>query len=164
MIAKPEIVFESGKVKVTAPIATKANLGPYFIEVDNVTPMHMSGSLKPPPISGTLEMGRCKYKYNAEIEYKLDVIWHQRPKGKPGEPVKVTAPTSELNQNVADYPTKSTKWDQVVDEKGVVVAVVFVLATAAVSVLYRIATRGGLQPAQIMPPFTHTIDRHDPRA
>lgn len=62
LTAKPEMVFESGRVKIKAPIAANANLGPYAIEVNAVTPMHMSGTLKPSTVSGTLEMGRRKYK------------------------------------------------------------------------------------------------------
>lgn len=163
LTAKPEMVFESGRVKIEAPIAAHAHPGPYIVEVQALTPLQMSGTLKPPAINGTLEMGRRKFKYSADIEFRTEVNWHQKPKGGP-ETVKVTAPTSELNQNVADYQTKSTKWDQVVDEKGVIVAVVLVAVTAAGSILYRIATRGGLQPAPIMTPFTHTIDRHNLRA
>jgi hypothetical protein len=75
LTAKPEMVFESGKVKIDAPIAAEANLGLYTMQVYQVTPMQMSGSLKPPPINGTLELGRRKFKYSAEIEYIIgDVV------------------------------------------------------------------------------------------
>jgi hypothetical protein len=162
LTAKPEIVFESGQIKIKAPIATEANLGPYAIEVHNVTPMQMSGSVKPPKISGTLEIGRRKYKYSADIEFKADVIWHQRPKGL-AEPDKKKAPYPDKKD--AYEPTgHTTKWDQTVAEKGVFVAVVILAFTTASLILYRIATKGGLQPVQIMPPFSHSIDRQDPRA
>lgn len=166
LTVKPEMVFdfESGKIKIEAPIATEANLGPYTVEVNKLTPMHMAGILKPPIVNGTLEMGRRKYKYTADIDFRVDVIFHQRPKGDAEKPIPVASQTSELNQYVADYPPKSTKWDQVVAEKGVFVAVVFVAAVGFRLILYRIATRGGLFPAQILPPFTHTINRQDPRA
>jgi hypothetical protein len=164
LTAKPEMVFESGKVKIEAPIATEAKLGPYTLEVNAATPTQLSGSLKPPTINGTLELGRRKYKYSADIKFKVDVIWHQRPKSEP-EPVTETVKKKATVKKIADKPTvNTTKWDQTVAEKGVVVAVVFVAFTAVSLLLYRIATRGGLQPAPIMSPFTHTIDRHNPRA
>ena len=161
LTAKPEMVFESGKVKIEALIATAANLGPYTVEIQAVTPMQMSGILKPAVISGTLEMGRRKFKYSADIEYRVDVIWHQRPKGEP-KPVKAVEPVQKVERQ--ENPIKSTKWEQTVAEKGVVMAVVLVVATGVGLILYRIASEGGLQPAQIMPPFTHTIDRRNPRA
>jgi hypothetical protein len=101
------------------------------------------------------------FKYSADIVFKVDVIWHKKPKGGP-EPVKAPVRGKETVFNEPNG--HMTKWDQTVNEKGVVVAVVLVVVTAAASILYRIATRGGLQPAQIMPPFTHTIDRHHPQA
>ena len=169
LTAKPEMVFESGRVKIKAPIPANANLGPYSIEVQSVTPVQMSGALKPPTISGTLEMGKRKYKYSAAIEFKVDVIWHQRPKGEPKqvtEPVGVTNTQTE-KKDFVESTNHASKWDQTVNEKGVVVAVVLVVVTAAASILYRIATRGGIQPAPnapIMPSFTHTINRHQPQA
>jgi hypothetical protein len=164
LTAKPEMVFESGKVKIEAPIATAANLGPFTIEVQAVTPMQMSGILKPSTISGILEMGPRKFKFSADIEFRADVIWHQRPKGEQ-EPITETVRQKIRQKKIADKPTgHTTKWEQTVAEKGVVVAVVLVMATGVGLALSRIITRGGLQPAQIMPPFIHTIDRRNPRA
>jgi hypothetical protein len=156
------MVFESGRVKIKAPIAANANLGPYAIEVQAVTPLHMSGILKPPAINGDLEMGRRKYKYSADIKFKVDVIWYKKPNGRP-DPVRATEPQT-AKKDFIEPIGRTSKWDQTVNEKGVVVAVVLVLATAAASLAYRIATRGGLQPAPIMTPFTHTIKRNQPEA
>jgi hypothetical protein len=123
LTAKPEMVFESGRVKIKAPIAAKAHLGAHTIEVQAVTPVQMSGSLKPPTIKGDLEMGRSRYGYSADIEFKVDVIWHQRPRGGL-EPVKGKAAKRE------DIPLgHTTKWDQMVTEEGVVKAVVLCFFT-----------------------------------
>jgi hypothetical protein len=161
LTAKPEMVFESGKVKIKAPIAAKANLGPYAIEVQAVTPLQMSGTLKPPTINGDLEMGRRKYKYSADIEFKIDVIWHQRPKGKPEESVRVTKPTTQFNPDVGRRQTNHTsKWDQTVTEKGVVVAVVSLFLYAAYRAAELLTTKGMARPI-IMSPMIHEIDRHN---
>ena len=77
MSAKPEMVFKSGRVKIEAPIAAHAHPGPYIVEVQALTPLQMSGTLKPPAINGTLEMGRRKFKYSADIEFRTEVTWHQ---------------------------------------------------------------------------------------
>ena len=126
----------------------------------------MSGILKPPTINGILEMGRRKYKYSADIEFRADVIYHQRPKTAP-EPV-----TGTVKENVTYTDKKdayertghTTKWDQTVAEKGAIVAVVLVLISSAGLILNRVATRGGLLPVPIMQPFTHTINQNNPRA
>jgi hypothetical protein len=74
-------------------------------------------------------------------------------------------PTLKPNQDVGVEPTgHTTKWDQTVVEKGVIVAVVLVVFASVGLAAYHIATRGGLKPAKIMPPFTHTIDRYNPTA
>jgi hypothetical protein len=159
LTAEPEMVFESGQVKIKASIAANANLGPYNIKVNAETPMHYSGTLKPSTISGTLELGRSKYEYSADIELKVDVIWHQRPRRGPEPDTEPSLKKEKLDKPAGHI----TKWEKTVNEKGVVVAVVLVALTAAASLLYRMATRGGLQPSSIMPPFTHTIDRRDTR-
>jgi hypothetical protein len=157
LTAKPEMVFESGKVKIKAPIAAKANLGPYAIEVQAVTPLQMSGTLKPPMINGDLEMGRRKYKYSADIEFKVEVVWHRRPKGGV-EPVKVPEPVKKVDPI---KPTNHTsKWDQTVTEKGVVVAVVSLFLYAAYRAAELFTTKGMARPI-IMSPMIHEIDRHN---
>jgi hypothetical protein len=155
LTAKPELVFESGRVKIKAPIATKAHLGAYTIEVQAVTPVQMSGSLKPPTINGDLEMSRSRYRYSADIEFKVDVFWHQRPRGGP-EPVKENAPEKQPT----DIPLGHTsKWDQTVDEKGFVVAVVILFLYATYRATELLGTRG-MQHITI-PPFIHEIDHRN---
>jgi hypothetical protein len=156
LTAKPEMVFESGRVKLKAPIEAKAHLGAHTIEVKAVTPVQMSGSLKPPTIKGDLEMGRSRYGYSADIEYKVDVILHQRPRGGL-EPVKETA--NEVNQVLEKQPASSSKWDQTVYEKGFVVAVVSVFLFALYRATELFGTRG-MQHITI-PPFIHEIDHRN---
>jgi hypothetical protein len=154
LTAKPELVFESGRVKIKAPIEAKAHLGAHTIEVKAVTPVQMSGSLKPPTINGDLEMGRSRYGYSADIEYKVDVILHQRPRGGP-EPVPVTEPTLQTHK-LDEPPAHSSKWEQKVAEAGKVVAVVSVFLYALYRATELLGTRG-MKPITI-PPFIHEID------
>jgi hypothetical protein len=156
LTAKPEMVFESGRVKIMAPIAANANLGPYAIEVQHVTPLHMSGTLKPPTISGTLEMGRSRYKYSADIKLKVDVIWHKRPKGGP-ETVKEKAPQKKIAENLIAH---TTKWDQTVAEKGVVTAVVSLVLYATYRAAELFALKRMMRHTTI-PPFIHKIDHRN---
>jgi hypothetical protein len=163
LTAKPEMVFESGRVKIKAPIATEANLGPYTINVHG-TPMHMSGSIKPPTISGSLEMGKRKYKYSADIEFNVDLIWHKKPKGGPepvAEPVKAKVPTPQPTQDVGIMPTgNTTRWDQMVDESGGIIATVTLIIVGTALWFY---TRSAalINQTTSMTPFTHTIDRRN---
>jgi hypothetical protein len=152
------MVFESGRVKIKAPIAANANLGPYAIEVQAVTPLHMSGTLKPPTINGDLEMVRRKYKYSADIKFKVDVIWHQRPKGGP-ETVKFPVKEKELAEN----PTRTTNWKEVIDENDGIIATVTLIIIGTALWAY---TRGTAWIGQTtsMTPFTHTIERRKPMA
>jgi hypothetical protein len=170
LLAEPSVKFdfESGLVKINTPIATEANLGPYSIRVDPVTPMHMTGILKSKTVSATVKADGLDYKYSASMDFKVDVDWHPRPRTAP-ETFAETVKDKASQTDIKDFyrpPTNQTKWEQTVNEKGVVVAIALVAITAAASVLYCIATRGrvGFKPApngSIMTPFTHTIYRHN---
>ncbi len=83
MIAIPEVVNESGNVKINFPIATKANLEPYFVEAEHVIPLRTSGTLRMQTIKGIQELGRSTYKYSTKFEFEIDVIWHKWPKCGP---------------------------------------------------------------------------------
>ena len=161
LTAKPEMVFEAGRVRIKAPIATKAHLGPYGIEVQAVTPVHMSGTLAPPPINGELKTERGRYRYSADIGFKVDVIWHQRPKGGPvpvTETMQQKAPQSE-EKDPYESTSHATKWDQTLSDKGVVVAVVSLVLYTAYRAAELIAGRRVMRPTTI-PPFIHKIDHH----
>jgi hypothetical protein len=154
LTAEPEMmVDESGMVKLKAPIAANANLGPYTVRVDAVTPMHYTGTLESQTINGTLELGRSKFKYSADIWFKVDVFWHKRPKGGP-EPVRVT---QTEKKDVFEPTPHRSKWDQTVAQEGFVMALVTILLYGAYRAVEVWATKG-MKPI-IMPPFNHKIDR-----
>jgi hypothetical protein len=154
LTAKPEMVFdlESGQLKIKAPITANANIGPYTVRVDAVTPMHYSGTIEPQTISGTLELGRSKFKYRADIKFKVDVFLHQRPKNEP-EQVKGTKPVKKI---AIDRPN-SIDWGQTIDENGGIIATVALILVGTALWFY---TRGATMINQTtsLTPFTHTID------
>lgn len=53
LLAEPTVKFdfESGRVIINTPIATEANLGPYTIKVQPVTPNHLSGTIRPETVN-----------------------------------------------------------------------------------------------------------------
>jgi hypothetical protein len=82
LTAEPEISYESGLIKIKAPIAAEYNPGTYMIRVEAVAPNHLSGFLSVQPFGGKLMAGGRRYKYYAEIEYGAEMIWHPKPNGK----------------------------------------------------------------------------------
>jgi hypothetical protein len=157
------MVFESGRVKIKAPIAAQADVGPYAIEVQAETPNHMSGSLKPPAINGTIEAGGRECTYEAEIEIKTDVLWHPKPRGMVDEPVRI--PARQQERQFAYREKNTIDWQKIGQEaKKVVVVVTVSLAAAAAAVAAALAS--GLfgvgaslnQPGTTMVAFTHAID------
>jgi hypothetical protein len=110
----------------------------------------MSGTIKPPTISGSLEMGKRKYKYSADIEFNADVVWHKKPKGGP-EPVKVTVERKK--------PVEATN---PIDWKEIATVVTWSLVGTALMIF---GMRMVPQPsgATTIEPFIHYIDPHDPR-
>jgi hypothetical protein len=91
LTVKPEFGFDgdTGKVKIKAPIAAKAGLGPYTVEVHTESPLHLSGKLKPPAVEGTVEADGRQFKYSAEPEFKIDVVLEPKHRGRVEEPVFV---------------------------------------------------------------------------
>jgi len=155
LTAEPEMmVDESGMVRLKAPIEANANLGPYTVRVDAVTPMHYMGTLEAQTIKGTLELGSSKYKYSADIWFKVDVFWHKRPEGGP-EPVKVTEPSPQERQLV-------TPTDDTIDLKEFAAVVTWSLVGTALMIF---GMRMVPQPhgATTIEPLIHYIDPHDPR-
>ena len=79
-----------GQVKIKAPIATEAGLGPFRVQVRAESPLHLSGTLKPAAVEGTVEVGGRKFKYSADPEFKIDVVLEPKPRSRVEEPVKAT--------------------------------------------------------------------------
>ncbi len=155
LTAKPEMVFESGKVKIKAPIATEANLGAYIIDVQAQSPNHMSGTLKPPTLSGTVKAGGCNYKFSADIELKAEVIWHPKPKGMNEAPLRDTEPVQKVDRRVIS--TNSVDWSKTGEYADKFIAVVTIVIITIFAPSIRMSMFGQGSTTSIMP-FSHTID------
>lgn len=153
LMAKPEMVFESGRVKIKAPIATEANVGPYAINVQADAPNHMSGTLKPPTLDGTVKVKGANYKFNADIELKAEVIWHPNPKGVNEAPVRVTAPQDKR----AIKPDRGIEWSKVGEFADEFVAVVTITILTIFAPAIRMSMTGTGATTSFMP-FHHSID------
>lgn len=161
LTAKPEMVFESGHVKIKAPIAAQANLGPYAIEMQAETPNHMSGSLKPSAINGTVEAGGRQYKYEAEIELKADVLWHPKPRGKVNEPVRVTVPKPK--EDIAEFSSRNgINWNKVGKDVGNFVVKVTIATGLAIVTVAKLPQALAAQMSRISMPLVYGIDLNDP--
>lgn len=153
LTAKPTMVFESGRVKINAPLATEANVGPYTISVQAIAPNHLAGTIKPQTLAGTVKVGQGTYKFSADIELKAEVIVHPRTKGMAKEPVPNTTP-----QNIpANIPTDNgIKWPEVVEITGKIATVVAVTILTLLAPQVRFSMASGTSTAIL--PFNHTID------
>jgi hypothetical protein len=151
LLAKPELDFDSAtnKVRLKAPIAAQAGLGPYTFEVQAESPFHLSGSLKPATLEGDVEAAGRRFKFSAELEFKIDVYLKSKPRGRVEEPVFVPK-------------EKAVDWGQIAKETKEIIAVVTVALSGVIAAWYG---RGLILSGQTtsMTPFMHTIDPNDPR-
>jgi hypothetical protein len=110
------------------PIATNAQIGPYTLEAKVDTPNHLKATVKPQPVSGTIEKAGCKFKYTADIAFKVDVTLHPTPKGKPVAN-KVLAP--EVGLGRVPQAVKPSPTDDMVKLgiAGTILVVVYLLLT-----------------------------------
>jgi LysM domain len=94
LTVEPEVGFDpaANRVRIKAPIAAEAGLGPYAVEVNAVTPLHLSGMLRPATAQGMVEAEGRRYKYSAKLEFKVDVELQPKPRGRGDEMVRVAAP------------------------------------------------------------------------
>jgi len=150
-----------GRPIIKAPIAAKAGLGLYTVEVQPLTPFHLTGSIKSQSLKGTLEIGQCRYEYSADIEFKIDVVKNQRPDVGP-ETVRVeeqvSQPQIELGRESIGH---TSKWDQMVKKEGVLKAMVTVFIGAATIFIYRFTTKGVPLPVTNVYPLIYTIDMNN---
>ncbi|NNJ98970.1 MAG: hypothetical protein HKP58_01035 [Desulfatitalea sp.] len=165
-------MYESGRVKIKAPIAANAALGPVGVELQLETPLKSVGTFKSSEINGELELGRRKFKYSAKVEFKVEVTLHPRPMTGPepvAETVREMSPQAvrvERKETIpSNQPAHTSKWKQAVDQEGVVAVIVsFIFGTA---IWFLTAGRGGvcLDPAfNTTTPFMYTIDQKDLKA
>jgi len=105
--------------------------------------------------------GGRRYKYNADIEFKVGVIWQPMPKGKPEELVKAPVPQSEKDLAVNPERDKIS-WRRAVRESGEIASKV-VLTIVGIAALWYL--RGSIltNQATSMTSFSHTVDPHNPR-
>jgi hypothetical protein len=155
LMAKPEMVFDSatGTVKIKAPIATEANLGPFTIKVQKDSPLHWAGFIKPQTLNGTLEVRGVKYKFSADIELKAEVIMHPRPKGVNESPVRVNSVT-KVKAIDSTTPVDSSKAP--LSTREIIAAVIVSLVASALPALRMTAIRPGATTSIMY--FNHSID------
>jgi hypothetical protein len=149
LTARPGFGFDSGtgKVTITAPIAAKAGLGPYTVSVQAESPLHLSGTLKPNPVEGTVEVGGRAYKFSAETEFKVDVYLEPKPRGR--EPVRIT--DYERYKDIADNPVSITGFEKIITTVAWTIIGIG-LALMGCKVLPTVEGTTTIQP------FMHTID------
>lgn len=161
LTAEPEISYESGLIKINAPIAAEQDPGPYMIRVEASAPNHLSGYLRIQPFEGRVMAGGRKYKYNADIELKAEMVWHPMPKGTPEELVNTSVPKRETD--IAVNPKRDTSpWRRAVRESGEIASKVFVLIVGIAAIWY---LRGSYLANRTtsMSSFSHTVDPNNPR-
>ncbi len=113
------------------------------------SPLQFSGTLKAPTAGGR------RYKYSADLEFKVDVIWQPRPGGRVEEPVQVTkiqpekVPFVDLRDSTIDLP------------QFVTVVTWMIVGTAMILLGYKqlSITEGTTS----ITPFVHPIDPNTPR-
>ena len=99
--------FANGQVKINAPIAYKAGVGPYTVDVKAKNPVTLKGTLKPDTISATVEEEPgLRYRYTADIQIDVIITLNPVHKAKP----EVTHPAN----NPARESVASKKSDLVV--------------------------------------------------
>jgi hypothetical protein len=143
---EPQFDMTTGKVTLKASIAAHADIGPYTFEVKADAPNHLTYTFKPEPIRAIVEKGRRRYKYSAEIAFKIDVTLHPSPKEEP---------------NIASRRDAGN--ESVITVIGIIAAYILILIYGPKGPITR---NGGLipryAPASNMP-FLHQIDPNDPR-
>lgn len=154
LTAEPEMVYESGRVKVNAPVVAAAKAGPYNIKVQAITPNHLSGSLKPQQINGYVTVKGIQYKFNADLEFKAEVIFHPSPKGVNETPVRATRPV--VLEKPEQKATNSTDWSKVGKYVDEIVAVVCITILTFLTPSIRMSMATNRATTSILP-FHHSI-------
>jgi len=158
LIARPEMIFESGQVKIQ--LATEAKLGPYNVTVEFDTPNHLTGRLTSLPATGAVKIGRKEFEYSAELEFTADVFMQPRP-DRPEKIVKVPSPRPEEKRLVAPKEN-AIDWNKIAKETDKIIAMVSwtIIGTA---MLWYTSTLSTVNQTRSMAPFMHTIDPDNPR-
>jgi len=158
LIAKPEMDYVSGRLKIKAPLAAKHDAGIFEIEMQSDTPMHMSGTLKIKPFSGKVMAGSRECKFDAAIELKAEIDWHPIPRKGPGtEKVRKPAPSDRQLVTGSD----ESNWRQMFQKADDVIAnVAIILLGIALAVSG--AGRAPLKQTTSMTPLMPGADPNNP--
>ena len=152
---EPQFDVATGKMTLKASIATHANIGPYTFEVKADAPNHFTYTFKPEPISAIVEKDRRRYKYSAEIAFKVDVTLHPSPRNQ--------SPQSEPQAREKPSPKSSNESISPLTVVGIIAAYILILIYGPKGPIMR---NGGpiprYAPASNMP-FMHQINPNDPR-
>ncbi len=161
LIVEPDINFDpvTNKVMIKAPIAAKAGLGTYTVEINVETPLHLSGKLKPATAEGTVEVDGRRYKYSADLELKVDVVLEPKPRGRGDEMVKVT---KSQEQPLFVASEKEIDWQKIRKESKEVTAIV-AWTIVGIALMWYTRTINMSSQTTSMQPFMHTINPNDPR-
>lgn len=152
---EPQFDLATGTVTLKASLAAHADIGPYEFRVEADAPNHFTYTFKPESISAIVEKGKRRYKYSAEIAFKVDITLHPTPKNKQPEIV--------LNPQRESAPEVSKETVGRIGLAGIIVAYVLIIIFGPKGPI----TRGGgpvprFAPASNMP-FIHQINPNDPR-
>jgi LysM repeat protein len=110
LTARPEMIYESGQVKIQT--AAQADMGPYSVTVEADAPNHLTGRLTSMPVSHTVDVDGSRYKYSAELEFKVEVTLYSRPSDNIKKTVKVLPP--QPKEDLAAYPKdKAIGWQEI---------------------------------------------------
>lgn len=159
LTAEPEMVFDSGQVKIKAPIFPEHSAGFYSIRVQIDGATHMSGSLVIQPISGKVTAGGRDFQYVADIELKADMEWHTMPREKPTEQVRTEA-TQE--QPALAPSTSRFNWEKMKNDADEVITTVGLIIIGMLLVASGAGRSMTGQTTSTMP-FTHIVDPRNPR-
>ena len=163
LTAEPEISYESGLIKIKAPIASEYNSGTYMIRVEAVTPNHLSGFLRVQPFGGKLMASGRRYKYYAEIEFRAEMIWHPKPNGKTEDVARSESAGARKRQLQPESSGEnSTDWEKA--SRGVdKIAAKVVLTIIGLATMWYLKGSLMMKQTTSITPFIHTIDPNNPR-
>lgn len=158
LTAEPEMAFESGLVKIKAPLFAEHDAGFYTIKVEAESPTHLAGILKLQPLSGAVMAGGRKCRFDAEIELKAAVDWHPMPKEKVIEQTRVGDPHE---QPIFAPSERKTGWQMILQKTDEILTMV-VLVMIGIAVSPGVGSRMTGQTTSVTP-FMHSVDPHNPR-
>jgi|GEM_PF-2630955 len=73
LVSEPNMMFETGRVIIDSPIAAGAGTKPFVVNVSIGSQGRMMGAFEAPPAIGSVEVGKRKFNYRAEIGLKIEV-------------------------------------------------------------------------------------------